>query len=160
MKVNAIMVEGNDQNKRGTIHSIIIAPTNNDNRVIPHKYFNYLEETIQRILTSKNNENSGFTIDTRLKNEDISCNDLSSMGLSLAIGIYICLNNQENLWESKWQEWCFTGQIEDMEGNIVKIGDGIEKVKAVIADGIIRFAVFPGDNRPEIENWLKKEKYA
>lgn len=157
VKINALMVGGNAQNKRGTIHHIIISRTE-DNNVIPKKYFDELEEMTQRILTSRNDEKSRFTIDTRLKNEDI-VNDLNSMGLPIAIGICLCLDKQKNFWETKLKTWCFTGQIGDIEGNIVKIGDGIEKVKAVIDDGIIRFAVFPINNRLEMENWLKKENY-
>lgn len=158
IKVKAILVMGNDSSGAGNIHNIVVFPNNQEHMVIPSRFFNSLRSTIERVMSSHNNHDQKFTIDTALKDDDNLCDDFSSMGLSIAIGIESCLNNWKEAWENVWEEWCFTGEVKDSQGVIGEIGGARAKLESAIEVKKIRYIMIPSENRQEISNWIKKKQ--
>ena len=158
IKVKAIMVTGDNDSRKGNIHNIIVFPNNQEHMVIPSRFFNSLRSTIERVMSSNNIHDQKFTIDTALKDEDSLCDDLSSLGLSIAIGIEACLNDWKEAWENVWEEWCFTGEVKDSQGEIGAIGGAREKLESATDDETINYIMIPFQNRQEIINWIDKRK--
>ncbi len=163
MRVNAIMVMGNGDSACGKVHHIVVSsnkvvpPNKQEHMVIPFKFYKYIISTIQRILASKNLDTHNIIIDTRLKDDDNLCNDLSSLGLSIAMGIEGCLNDTEK-WEDILKAWCFTGEIDAASGEIVRIGSAKAKLEAACKAEGINNVMLPYGNRTETINWIKEHK--
>jgi hypothetical protein len=164
LRVNAIMVMGNGDSGNGKVHHIVVSsnkvipPDKQEHMVIPFKFYKYLISTIQRVLASKNLETQNIIIDTRLKDDDNLCNDLSSLGLSIAIGIKGSLNDTEK-WEGILKTWCFTGEVDAASGEIVRIGSVRAKLEAAYKTEGINNIMLPAGNRTETINWIKEHKY-
>ncbi|MCP4270136.1 MAG: hypothetical protein GY777_31945 [Candidatus Brocadiaceae bacterium] len=163
MRVNAIMVTGNGVSACGKVHHIVVSsnrvvpPNKQEHMIIPFKFYKYIISTIQRILASKHHDPHNIIIDTRLKDDDILCNDLSSLGLSIAMGIEGCLNDTEK-WEGILKTWCFTGEIDAASGEIVSIGSAKAKLEAASKTEGINNIMLPSGNRTETINWIKEHK--
>ncbi len=158
LKIKAIMAMGDEGSRTGNIHNIVIFPNDQEHMAIPSRYFSNLRSTIDRVLSCNNSHDVKFTIDTTLKDDDNLCDDLSSMGLSIAMGIKAHLNGWKDLWEKMWEEWCFTGVVEDSQGNIAKIGGARAKLESATEDKNIRYIMMPSENRQEIINWINKKE--
>ncbi len=163
MRINALMVMGNGNSVSGKVHHIVISsnkvvpPNKQEHMVIPFKFYNNLMSTIQRILASKSLDTHNIIIDTRLKDDDNLCNDLSSLGLSIAIGIEGCLNDTEK-WEGILKTWCFTGEVDAASGEIVRIGGLRAKLEAAYKTEGINNIMLPCGNKAETINWIKEQK--
>ena len=158
IKVKAIMVSGDNDSRTGSIHNILVFPNNQEHKVIPSRSFDSLRSTIERVMSSSSIHDRKFTIDTGLKDDDNLCNDLSSMGLSIAVGIETCLNGWKDAWENVWEEWCFTGEVTNSQGDIGAIGGAREKLESATNDEKINYIMIPSQNRQEIINWIDKRK--
>ena len=158
IKVKAIMVSGDNDSRTGSIHNILVFPNNQEHKVIPSRSFDSLRSTIERVMSSSSIHDRKFTIDTGLKDDDNLCNDLSSMGLSIAVGIETCLNGWKDVWENVWEEWCFTGEVTNSQGDIGAIGGAREKLESATNDEKINYIMIPSQNRQEIINWIDKRK--
>ncbi len=158
IKVKAIMVSGDNDSRTGSIHNILVFSNNQEHKVIPSKSFNSLRSTIERVISSSNVHDRKFTVDTGLKDEDNLCNDLSSLGLSIAVGIEACLNGWKDAWENVWEEWCFTGEVTNSQGEIGAIGGAKEKLESATDDEKTNYIMVPSQNRQEIINWIDKKK--
>ena len=158
IKVKAIMVSGNNDSRTGNIHNILVFLNNQEHKVIPTRSFDSLRSTIERVVSSHNTYNRKFTIDTGLKDDDNLCNDLSSMGLTIAVGIEASLNDWSGSWENVWEEWCFTGEVTDSQGEIGAIGGAREKIESATDDERIKYVMAPSQNRQEIINWIDKRQ--
>lgn len=158
IKVKAIMVAGDKDSRKGNIHNIVIFPNNQEHMVIPSRFFNSLRSTIERVMSSNNIHDQKFTIDTALNDEDNLCDDLSSLGLSIAIGIEACLNDWKEAWENVWEEWCFTGEVKDSQGVIGAIGGAKEKLESATDDERINYIMISSQNRQEVINWINKKE--
>ncbi len=156
IKVKAIMVSGDNDSKTGSIHNILVFPNNQEHKVIPSRSFDSLRSTIERVMSSGSIHDRKFTIDTGLKDDDNLCNDLSSMGLSIAVGIETCLNGWKDAWENVWEVWCFTGELTYSQGEIGAIGGAREKLESATDDEKINYIMIPSQNRQEIINWIDK----
>jgi len=80
------------------------------------------------------------------------------MGLSIAVGIETCLNGWKDAWENVWEEWCFTGEVTNSQGEIGAIGGAREKLESATNDEKINYIMIPSQNRQEIINWIDKRK--
>lgn len=158
IKVKAVLVTGNESSGEGNIHNIVIFPNNQEHMVIPSRFFNSLRSTIERVMSSHNNYDQKFTIDTALKDDDNLCDDFSSMGLSIAIGIEVCLNDLNKAWEKVWESWCFTGEVKDSQGAVGGIGGVRAKLDSILCAKNIRYIMVPSENRQEILNWMNKKQ--
>ena len=158
IKVKAILVTGSEDSGEGSIHNIVVFSNNREHMVIPSRFFNSLRSTIERVMSSINNHNQRFTIDTALKDDENLCDDFSSMGLSIAIGIEASLSDWKEAWENAWEEWCFTGEVKDSQGVIGRIGGARAKLEFTIKDNKIRYIMISSENRQEIINWINKKQ--
>ena len=158
IKVKAILVTGSEGSGEGNIHNIVVFSNNREHMVIPSRFFNSLRSTVERVMSSINNHDQRFTIDTALKDDENLCDDFSSMGLSIAIGIEASLNDWKEAWESIWEEWCFTGEVKDSQGVIGGIGGARVKLESAIEVNKIRYIMLPSENRQEIINWISKKE--
>jgi len=158
IKVNAILVTENESTGAENIHKIIVSPNSQEHMVIPSRFFSSLRSTIDRVMSSHSNHDRKFTIDTALKDDDNLCDDFSSMGLSIVIGIDTCLNDWKEAWENVWEEWCFTGEVTNSQGEIGAIGGAREKLESAADDERINYIMIPSQNRQEIINWIDKKK--
>ncbi len=158
IKVKAILVTGNGSSGAGNVHNIVVFPNNQEHMVIPSRFYNSLRSTIERVMSSNNNHDQKFTIDTALKDDDNLCDDFSSMGLSIAVGIGACLNNWKEMWENVWEEWCFSGEVKDSQGVIGGVGGTRAKLKSAIDSKIIRHILIPSENRQEAINWINQKQ--
>jgi hypothetical protein len=164
LKVNAIMVMGSGDSANGKVHHIIVSsdeivpPCKQEHMVIPFKLHNYIISTIQRILTSKGLNTYNITIDTRLKDGDNLCNDLNSLGLSIAIGIESSLDNTGK-WQDVLKKWCFTGEVDASSGDIVRIGGAKAKLESASRTEGISNIMMPSGNRDETINWIRDKGY-
>jgi hypothetical protein len=158
IKVKAILVTGSEGSGEGNIHNIVVFSNNREHMVIPSRFFNSLRSTIERVMSSINNHDQRFTIDTALKDDENLCDDFSSMGLSIAIGIEASLDDWKEAWENIWEEWCFTGEIKDSQGVIGGIGGASAKLESTIEVNKIRYIMIPSENRQEIINWINKKQ--
>ena len=158
IKVKAIVVTGSEGSGEGNIHNIVVFSNNREHMVIPSRFFNSLRSTVERVMSSINNHDQRFTIDTALKDDENLCDDFSSMGLSIAIGIEASLNDWKEAWESIWEEWCFTGEVKDSQGVIGGIGGARVKLESAIEVNKIRYIMLPSENRQEIINWINKKQ--
>jgi len=161
LKVNAIMVLGSGV---GKVHNIIVSsdklepPGKQEHKVIPYKLHNNIISTIQRILTSKGLNTHNITIDTRLKDGDNLCNDLNSLGLSIAIGIESSLDDTEKR-QDVLEKWCFTGEVDSSSGDIVRIGGAKAKLESASRTEGITNIMLPSGNRDEAINWISSKGY-
>ena len=158
IKVKAIVVTGSEGSGEGNMHNIVVFSNNREHMVIPSRFFNSLRSTVERVMSSINNHDQRFTIDTALKDDENLCDDFSSMGLSIAIGIEASLNDWKEAWESIWEEWCFTGEVKDSQGVIGGIGGARVKLESAIEVNKIRYIMLPSENRQEIINWINKKQ--
>ena len=158
IKVKAILVTGSEGSGEGNIHNIVVFSNNREHMVIPSRFFNSLRSTVERVMSSINNHDQRFTIDTALKDDENLCDDFSSMGLSIAIGIEASLNDWKETWENAWEEWCFTGEVKDSQGVIGGIGGARAKLESAIEVNKIRYIMLPSENRQEIINWINKKQ--
>jgi len=158
IKVKAIVVTGSEGSGEGNMHNIVVFSNNREHMVIPSRFFNSLRSTVERVMSSINNHDQRFTIDTALKDDENLCDDFSSMGLSIAIGIEASLNEWKETWENAWEEWCFTGEVKDSQGVIGGIGGARAKLESTIEFNKIRYIMFPSENRQEIINWISKKE--
>ena len=158
IKVKAIVVTGSEGSGEGNMHNIVVFSNNREHMVIPSRFFNSLRSTVERVMSSINNHDQKFTIDTALKDDENLCDDFSSMGLSIAIGIEASLNDWKEAWESIWEEWCFTGEVKDSQGVIGGIGGARAKLESAIEVNKIRYIMLPSENRQEIINWISKKE--
>ena len=158
IKVKAIVVTGSEGSGEGNMHNIVVFSNNREHMVIPSRFFNSLRSTVERVMSSINNHDQRFTIDTALKDDENLCDDFSSMGLSIAIGIEASLNDWKEAWESIWEEWCFTGEVKDSQGVIGGIGGARVKLESAIEVNKIRYIMLPSENRQEIINWISKKE--
>ena len=158
IKVKAIVVTGSEGSGEGNMHNIVVFSNNREHMVIPSRFFNSLRSTIERVMSSINNHDQRFTIDTALKDDENLCDDFSSMGLSIAIGIEASLDDWKEAWENIWEEWCFTGEIKDSQGVIGGIGGASAKLESTIEVNKIRYIMIPSENRQEIINWINKKQ--
>ena len=158
IKVKAIVVTGSEGSGEGNMHNIVVFSNNREHMVIPSRFFNSLRSTVERVMSSINNHDQRFTIDTALKDDENLCDDFSSMGLSIAIGIEASLDDWKEAWENIWEEWCFTGEIKDSQGVIGGIGGASAKLESTIEVNKIRYIMIPSENRQEIINWINKKQ--
>jgi hypothetical protein len=158
IKVKAILVTGSEGSGEGNMHNIVVFSNNREHMVIPSRFFNSLRSTVERVLSSINNHDQRFTIDTALKDDENLCEDFSSMGLSIAIGIEASLNDWKDTWENAWEEWCFTGEVKDSQGVIGGIGGARAKLESAIEVNNIRYIMLPSENRQETINWISKKE--
>jgi hypothetical protein len=164
LKVNAIMVMGSGDSANGKVHHIIVSSDEivpsgkQEHMVIPFKLHNNIISTIQRILTSKGLNTHNITIDTRLKDGDNLCNDLSSLGLSIAIGIESSLDSTGK-WQDALKKWCFTGEVDASSGDIVRIGGAKAKLESASRTESITNIMLPSGNRDETISWISAKGY-
>ncbi|ODS34076.1 MAG: hypothetical protein SCARUB_00749 [Candidatus Scalindua rubra] len=166
LKVKSMMAIGEGNDRRGKIHDIVIAVEKMDQNddqinfaVTPVQTEELLTNTIANILFSQNRQNIKLRIGLGNIDQNL-INDLSSLGLSIAIGVKACQDWRVNkIWETECDKWCFTGDISQgqMNGKIDAIGSLNVKLKAAVDSRIIEYIMVPSDNKQETINWVENE---
>ncbi len=165
--INTIVVRGSGSEKSAKIHFIQLSPIKSGTKdfIFPslgEKEIKRLTDTISKIRGMKAKDQLYIRIDLNIDKDPFShyqefLTDLRSLELSIGIAIHIC-DDANNNWHNKWQEWCFSGVIHNLDCTVGKVDSINVKINAALIHEKIRFIMVPYDNKQEVINWAKERK--